>query len=200
MSHTVRIRIISLAVAGAALVMGSTAFAATDCFWARDAAGKHVRDSAGQCVKSGLWNSSVPTPAACGGMKAEAAKPMPKPAPVTEMITLGAAALFDTNKSEIKPQGRAELDTLATRLRNAKGYERIYVTGHTDSRGDKAYNQRLSEDRAVAVKKYLMSKGVDGNRIVTRGMGETQPVGSNDTDAGRAANRRVDIEIRGFDK
>jgi len=45
-----------------------------------------------------------------------------------------------------------------------------------------------------------MSKGVDGNRIVTRGMGETQPVGSNDTDAGRAANRRVDIEIRGFDK
>ncbi len=188
-SHT----LLPLAVAGALFAAAGAVQAAPECFWAVDAAGQHVRDSAGECVKSGLWTPAVATPAACAG-PAAALKP------ATEMVTFGAAALFDTGRSDIKPQGRSELDALAGRLKAAMGYDKVVVTGHTDNRGGDAYNQKLSEARAGAVKTYLVGKGVDGSRIVTRGAGESRPVASNDTDAGRAKNRRVDIAIEGLRK
>jgi OmpA-OmpF porin, OOP family len=124
--------------------------------------------------------------------------PAPPPAPVrrTQSLTLGADATFDTGKADLKPEGRAKLDDLAAKLK-APGVtlESMTVTGHTDSVGSAASNQRLSERRADAVKSYLVAQGVDGSKIRTQGKGLTQPVADNKTAAGRAQNRRVDVEI-----
>ena len=73
----------------------------------------------------------------------------------------------------------------------------MVAIGHTDSIGTEAYNQRLSERRANAVKAYLVSKGIESDRVATEGKGELQPVASNKTKAGRAQNRRVEIEVVG---
>jgi OOP family OmpA-OmpF porin len=135
--------------------------------------------------------AAAPAPA-----KAEPAPaPKPAPQPVAEKVSLTAGALFDVNKAELKPAGKAELDALADKLKGAQ-VEQITVTGHTDSSGSKQLNQSLSERRADAVKAYLVSKGLDGSRIDTKGAGDTQPVASNSTAAGRAQNRRVEIDIR----
>ena len=75
--------------------------------------------------------------------------------------------------------------------------EVIVLVGHTDSVGNDAYNQKLSVRRAEAVKAYLVSKGVEANRIYTEGKGESQPVADNKTAEGRAKNRRVDVEVVG---
>jgi Outer membrane protein and related peptidoglycan-associated (lipo)proteins len=75
--------------------------------------------------------------------------------------------------------------------------EMVIATGHTDSIGTEAYNQKLSERRANAVKAYLVSKGVPASKITTLGKGETQPVATNKTKEGRAKNRRVDVEFKG---
>ena len=75
--------------------------------------------------------------------------------------------------------------------------EVIIAVGHTDSIGTDAYNQRLSLRRAAAVKNYLVGKGVERNRVYTEGKGEKQPVADNKTSAGRAQNRRVEIEVVG---
>ena len=73
----------------------------------------------------------------------------------------------------------------------------IIAVGHTDSIGTDAYNQRLSVRRAEAVKAYLVSKGIEKNRVYTEGKGEKQPVADNKTAEGRAKNRRVEIEVVG---
>ena len=75
--------------------------------------------------------------------------------------------------------------------------EVIIAVGHTDSIGTDAYNQRLSVRRAEAVKAYLVSRGIEANRVYTEGKGEKQPVADNKTAAGRAKNRRVEIEVVG---
>jgi OmpA-OmpF porin, OOP family len=75
--------------------------------------------------------------------------------------------------------------------------EMVIATGHTDSRGTDAYNQKLSERRAQTVKEYMVSQGIPAAKITIAGKGETQPVATNNTDAGRAKNRRVDIEFKG---
>jgi OOP family OmpA-OmpF porin len=74
----------------------------------------------------------------------------------------------------------------------------IALIGHTDSIGGPAYNQKLSEQRAASVKAYLVSKGIDANKITTSGKGESQPVASNKTADGRQKNRRVDVELSGI--
>ena len=72
----------------------------------------------------------------------------------------------------------------------------INVTGHTDSTGSDDYNLKLSQERAVAVGNYLNLRGVNASRLVVRGMGESMPIASNDTEAGRAQNRRVELSIQ----
>jgi len=101
---------------------------------------------------------------------------------------------FDFDKATIKPEGMAVLDQAAALL---KTHERVIVevAGHTDSVGSEAYNQGLSERRANAVKDYLTAKGITASRLSARGYGESQPVASNDTDAGRAENRRVELIV-----
>lgn len=128
-----------------------------------------------------------------------AAAPAPAPAPappVASKVTYAADAFFDFDKSVLKPEGRAKLDDLVSKIQGIN-LEVIIAVGHTDSVGTDAYNQRLSVRRAEAVKAYLVSKGIERNRVYTEGKGEKQPVASNRTAEGRAKNRRVEIEVVG---
>ncbi len=101
-------------------------------------------------------------------------------------------AIFDTNKSVIKPEFQSQLDDVAKVLKNTPDLT-IEIQGHTDSAGSEKYNQKLSERRANAVKDYLVSKGIDKDRMTAKGYGELMPVASNDTEEGRAANRRATL-------
>jgi OOP family OmpA-OmpF porin len=111
-------------------------------------------------------------------------------------ITLQADTLYDFNKSDLKPEGKATLDKIAADLSKIK-LEVIIAVGNTDSVGTDAYNMALGQRRAQSVKTYLTSKGVDGSRIYTESKGKSNPVASNATAEGRAKNRRTDIEVVG---
>ena len=122
--------------------------------------------------------------------------PPPAPVPVSEKVSFAAEALFDFDKSVVKPEGKAALDDLLLKLQGMNT-EVMITVGHTDSVGSDAYNQKLSLRRAEAVKAYLVSKGVDASRVYTEGKGETQPLADNKTAEGRAKNRRVTVEVVG---
>jgi OOP family OmpA-OmpF porin len=167
------------------------------------------------CWRDAFWTPATAAPG-CDGAPAPApapvvappapvpAPPAPVPAPpapkppvaVTEKITYGADALFDFDKSVLKPEGKASLDELVSKIGKVT-LEVIIAVGHTDSIGTDAYNQKLSVRRAEAVKTYLVDKGIEKNRIYTEGKGEKQPVADNKTAEGRAKNRRVEIEVVG---
>ena len=135
------------------------------------------------------------SPAAAPAAAAPAAKPAPAPAVATK-VTYAADAFFDFDKSVLKPEGKAKLDDLASKVKDIN-LEVIIAVGHTDSVGSDAYNQKLSVRRSEAVKAYLVSKGIEKNRVYTEGKGEKQPVADNKTKEGRAKNRRVEIEVVG---
>jgi len=117
-------------------------------------------------------------------------------APTSEKVSFAADAFFDFDKATLKPEGKSKLDQLTTQL-GGINLEVIIAVGHTDSVGTDAYNQKLSVRRADAVKAYLVTKGVESNRVYTEGKGEKQPVADNKTAEGRAKNRRVEIEVVG---
>ena len=116
--------------------------------------------------------------------------------PTAEKVTFAADAFFDFDKSVLKPEGKAKLDDLTSKL-SAINLEVIIAVGHTDAIGTDAYNQKLSVRRADAVKAYLISKGIEANRVYTEGKGKKQPIADNKTAEGRAKNRRVEIEVVG---
>jgi OOP family OmpA-OmpF porin len=122
------------------------------------------------------------------------APPPPSPSPplVHKKIELRADSYFDFNKAKLKSEGERQLEGVVDELK-ANPTIRVLVEGHTDSIGSHAYNQRLSERRADAVRDYMVSHGIDPSRITTRGWGETKPVASNQTEEGRAQNRRVEL-------
>jgi len=115
----------------------------------------------------------------------------PPPPPVKPIVTLHGPQ-FDFDKATLKPDGKRLVDE-AVRLMKEKPDLRVSVEGHTDSIGGEAYNQRLSERRAKAVRDYMVSEGIDASRITTRGFGKSKPIASNSTKEGRAENRRVEI-------
>jgi OOP family OmpA-OmpF porin len=128
-----------------------------------------------------------------------AAPPAPAPvpaAPVSEKVTFAADAFFDVNKSALKPEGKAKLDDLVSKMAGIN-LEVIIAVGHTDSDGSDALNNKLSVSRAESVKAYLAGKGVEKNRVYTEGKGKKQPVADNKTKEGKTKNRRVEIEVVG---
>jgi OOP family OmpA-OmpF porin len=177
--------------------------------YVQDSRGVIVRNPFGLCWRTGYWTPADAVPGCDGPLAAPvvatpapiAAAPAPAPvvvppAPVSEKVTFAADAFFDFDKSVLKPDGKAKLDDLVSKLAGMN-LEVIIAVGHTDSVGSDAYNQRLSIRRAEAVKAYLVNKGIEANRVYTEGKGEKQPVADNRSAAGRAKNRRVEIEVVG---
>lgn len=163
------------------------------------------------CWRDANWTPATALPG-CDG----APKPEPKAAPeapaaavvppapvvpmiISEKVTFAADAFFDFDKAVLKPEGKAKLDEVVTKL-NSINLEVIIAVGHTDSVGSDSYNEKLSVRRAEAVKVYLVGKGIEKNRVYTEGKGKKQPVADNKTAEGRAKNRRVEIEFVGTKK
>ena len=163
----------------------------------RNASGDVWKNSAGDCWRDANWTPATAAPG-CGAPVAAPA-PQAAPAAAATKVTYAADAFFDFDKSVLKPAGKAKLDDLVGKVKGIN-LEVIIAVGHTDSIGSDAYNQKLSVRRAEAVKAYLVSKGIEKNRIYTEGKGEKQPVADNKTKEGRAKNRRVEIEVVGTRK
>ncbi|WP_126445329.1 outer membrane protein OmpA [Sulfuricystis multivorans] len=151
-----------------------------------DQRGYVAKSGAGLCWRTGYWTPAMaiaecdpdlvpkaaPAPAPA---PAPAAKPAPAPKPAAKKVTLAADTLFDFDKAILRPEGKAKLDKLVSDIGTIK-LEVIIAVGHADRIGKDAYNQKLSERRAAAVKDYLVSKGIEANRIYAEGKGEKQPV------------------------
>jgi len=174
----------------------------------RNANGDVWKNASGDCWRNASWTPATaapgcgPAPVAPKAVQAPApapvaAAPAPVPqAPAATKVTYASDAFFDFDKATLKPAGKAKLDDLVGKVKGIN-LEVIIAVGHTDSVGSDVYNQKLSVKRAESVKAYLVSKGIEKNRIYTEGKGEKQPVADNKTTEGRAKNRRVEIEVVG---
>ncbi len=191
----------------AGIGFGATAVQAQERVYVIDQRDVVALSGFGLCWRTGYWTpaAAAKDPAGCQCDKdllpkevcePPVAAPAAAPKPSGEKITVAADALFDFNKSTLRPEGKAKLDELVAKAGAIK-LEVILVVGHTDRIGSDSFNQGLSERRAAAVKTYLVSKGIEANRVYTEGKGEKQPAADNKTAAGRAKNRRVEIEVVG---
>ncbi len=191
--------------------LASLASAQTIDNW-RNANGDVWKNASGDCWRNANWTPATAAPG-CGPAPAPAPAPAvappPPPAPAVapraapapqkpaaSKVTYAADAFFDFDKATLKPAGKAKLDDLVGKVKGIN-LEVIIAVGHTDSVGSDVYNQKLSVKRAESVKAYLVSKGIEKNRIYTEGKGEKQPVADNKTNEGRGKNRRVEIELVG---
>ena len=153
--------------------------------------------AAANCDGALVAAAPAPVVAPAAPIAAPPAAPVAPPAPpAATKVTYAADAFFDFDKSVLKPEGKAKLDDLVGKIKGIN-LEVIIAVGHTDSIGSDAYNQKLSIRRSESVKAYLVSKGIEKNRVYTEGKGEKQPVADNKTKEGRAKNRRVEIEVVG---
>jgi len=182
-----------------------------------DGRGEVATNSTGLCWRTGYWTpaAAATDPNGCKCDKDLIAKEIcePKTAasmvkPMGDKVTVAADALFDFNKSNLRPEGKKKLDDVIAKT-GKLNLEVVVAVGHADRIGSAAYNQKLSEKRAAAVKAYMVSKGVPANRIYTEGKGSKQPVTKPGQCKGPKSakviqclqpDRRVDIEIIGTSK
>ncbi|SAL78186.1 outer membrane protein a [Caballeronia arvi] len=161
------------------------------------------------CWRDAFWTPATANAKCDGALVAQAPTPPapvapPPPAITSQKVTYQADALFDFDKAVLKPAGKEKLDDLASKI-GALNLEVVVATGYTDRIGSDAYNNRLSLRRAQAVKAYLVSKGIEANRIYTEGKGKRDPVtGGKCTQKNRkqliaclAPDRRVEVEVVG---
>ncbi len=149
-----------------------------------------------------------PPPPPAPPVEAPAPAPVVVPAPAPKMvelkkITLAADALFDFDKSNLRPAGKQRIDEELAKTAKLGGpikVEHITVTGHTDIIGTDKYNDKLSVRRAESVKAYIVSKGYADSEVATAGKGKHEPVATNKTAAGRQLNRRVEISFEGTEE
>jgi OOP family OmpA-OmpF porin len=209
-------KVASLFATAALATTMSGAFAQTVDNWVNGSGNLPWKNGTNElCWRDGSWTPATakaecdgalkppPPPAPAPPPPPPAAPPAPRPAPAvvpvaptSEKVTFAADAFFDFDKAVLKPEGKAKLDDLVSKMKGIN-LEVIIAVGHTDSVGSDAYNQKLSVKRSEAVKGYLVSKGIEKNRVYTEGKGEKQPVADNKTTEGRAKNRRVEIEVVG---
>ena len=175
------------------ITVSATAAMASDNWQNGDGALNWKNGDGTLCWRDNSW---TPATAAKGCDGALAPKAAAASGVSQSKITLQADTLYDFNKSDLKPEGKATLNKIAADLAKIK-LEVIIAVGNTDSVGTDAYNMALGQRRAQSVKAYLTSKGVDGSRIYTESKGKSNPVASNATEEGRAKNRRTDIEVVG---
>ena len=181
--------------------------------WSSGVGSTFVRSGADStlCWRDNNWTPATAA-AECDGAPKPAPKaaaapaPAPKPAPApvapvatSTKVTLLADALFDFDKSTLKPEGSQKLNGLVQKLKDVT-VEVIIVVGFTDNIGTLAYNKKLSLRRAEAVKEYLVKNGIEASRVYTEGKAYAEPVGDNKTAVGRALNRRSVIEVVGTKK
>jgi outer membrane protein OmpA-like peptidoglycan-associated protein len=119
--------------------------------------------------------------------------------PNAEVIREGEGIIFDFDKAALKANAKSNIENLSTSLKN-NPETNILIIGHTDATGADAYNLRLSDRRAEAVKSYAMANGISSSRLTTEGRGETEPIADNSTESGKAQNRRVEVVIVANDK
>ncbi|MGI4859490.1 MAG: outer membrane protein OmpA [Janthinobacterium lividum] len=162
------------------------------------------------CWRDAFWTPATANAKCDGALVAQAPTPPAPPAPVapapvitSQKVTYQADALFDFDKAVLKPAGKRAIDDLATKIQGLN-LEVVVATGYTDRIGSDRYNDRLSQRRAQAVKAYLVSKGVEANRIYTEGKGKRNPVVTNCNQRNHKAlvsclapNRRVEVEVVG---
>ncbi|HUW37196.1 MAG TPA: OmpA family protein [Rhodocyclaceae bacterium] len=182
-----------------------------------DGSGNLVKSGFGLCWRTGYWTPAMAI-AECDPdlVKKEApppakaaepvVPPVPAPKPVAEKVTLSADTLYDFDKAVLRPEGKAKLDELVGQIKDVK-LEVITAVGHADRIGSVKYNQKLSERRADSVKTYLVSKGIEPNRVYTEGKGKSQPVTKPGQCKGNKVtkkliaclqpDRRVEIEVIG---
>ncbi|WP_016833084.1 outer membrane protein OmpA [Herbaspirillum lusitanum] len=196
------------AAASAAIALSATAQEIKDIkvrpnsLYLQDSRDVVTRSGFGLCWQTAFVNGpceEAPAQAAAPAAASAAPAAAAAAAPTSEKVTYAADAFFDFDKAVLKPAGKSKLDELVANLKGLN-LEVIIAVGHTDSVGSVAYNQKLSVRRAESVKAYLVSKGVEANRVYTEGKGKSQPVADNKSAAGRAKNRRVEIEVVGTRK
>jgi OOP family OmpA-OmpF porin len=186
----------AMALALAAVTASGAASAQTVNNW-RNAFGTVWKNGTNElCWRDAFWTPATGIPGCDGVPVAQAAAPKAAPTPMANKVVFNADTFFDFDKATLKPEGRRLLDQVAQQAQGID-LETIIAVGHTDSIGSVAYNQKLSERRAASVKSYLVTRGIDANRVYTEGKGKSQPVATNKTREGRAKNRRVEIEIVG---
>ena len=115
-----------------------------------------------------------------------------------EKVSFGSDQLFDFDKSTLKGSAVSALDDLVAKLKGATVLNSVRIVGYTDGVGSNAYNEKLSLRRAESVRNYLAGHGVPADKITVEGKGKSDPIADNKTEAGRAKNRRVEVEVDGY--
>jgi len=209
---------LAVLLAAVGVSFASGVFAQSKDAYVQDARGVIVRNSnvgdpkiGNLCWRTGYWTPAQAILECDPDLVKVAVVPTPPPPPVvtppppppvtpsSTKVTFAADAFFDFDKAVLKPEAKAKLDDLVGKLKPIN-LEVIIAVGHTDGIGSDAYNNKLSVRRAESVKAYLVSKGIEPNRVYTEGKGKKQPVADNKTAEGRAKNRRVEIEVVGTTK